>query len=129
MLALTEIFSSYLKALVLIVTGGFLGVSIYGNTLLRQEFDPMWFLPENSYMNQFVKQRETNYPGVGYPAYVVAHNVNWSASFGKFDHFVQDFETSNELYSFENWYEDFKLYSNKNFETGEIGRKNNMIFS
>lgn len=78
----------------------------------------MWFLPEDSYMSQYVKQRDINYPGIGYPAYVVAHNVNWSASFSEFDEFVHDFQGSHELYNFENWYEDFRPYSNKNFGTG-----------
>lgn len=44
-----------------------LGITIYGNTLLRQEFDPMWFLPSDSYMAEYVDKRQINYPGTGYP--------------------------------------------------------------
>jgi hypothetical protein len=78
----------------------------------------MWFLPDDSYMSQYVQKRETYYPGVGYPAFIVAHKVNWSSSFKEFDHFLEDFKDSDTLYNFESWYEDFKEYVNKNFNAG-----------
>ena len=41
------------QGIVLIVTLGLLGVSVWGNIELRQEFDPMWFLPKTSYLGQW----------------------------------------------------------------------------
>ena len=41
------------QGIVLIVTLGLLGVSVWGNVELRQEFDPMWFLPKTSYLGQW----------------------------------------------------------------------------
>ena len=35
------------KIFVLILTTGILGVSVWGNIELRQEFDPMWFCQKN----------------------------------------------------------------------------------
>ena len=41
------------KISILILTTGILGVSVWGNIELRQEFDPMWFLPKESYLSQW----------------------------------------------------------------------------
>jgi hypothetical protein len=46
------------KVFVLILTSIILGFSVWGNVLLRQEFDPMWFLPKDSYLSLFVEQND-----------------------------------------------------------------------
>ena len=58
-----EIYGSVLtmfpvKILVLVLTGILLGFSVWGNVLLRQEFDPMWFLPKDSYLSLYVEQND-----------------------------------------------------------------------
>jgi len=98
---------------------GFLGVSIYGNTLLKQKFDPMWFLPDDSHLALFIHKRESCYPGTGNPAFIVADNVNWTASFEGYDQFTNDFKNSDAIYAIDSWYDDFKAYSNKNFHTSK----------
>ncbi|CAL8112733.1 unnamed protein product [Orchesella dallaii] len=117
-----EFFSKYLftpvaKTIVITITLGCLATTIYGNTKLRQEFDPIWFLPEDSHLSQFLEKREVKYPGIGFPGFVVAHQVNWTASFPQMEQFMHDFQESTNVYQFENWYEDFKEYSNKNLGT------------
>ena len=46
------------KMVVLLLTGVLLGFSVWGNVLLRQEFDPMWFLPKDSYLSLYVEQND-----------------------------------------------------------------------
>lgn len=102
------------------MTVGCLCVTIYGNTKLRQEFDPIWFLPDDSHLSQFLSKREISYPGIGFPGFIVLHQVNWTASFHEMEQFVNDFQGSEHVYQFDNWYEDFKEYSNKNFRTSTL---------
>ena len=45
------------KLFVLLLTLGIFGVSVYGNYYLRHEFDPMMFLPQDSYLMRFVDTR------------------------------------------------------------------------
>ena len=42
---------------VLLLTLAIFGVSVYGNFYLRHEFDPMMFLPQDSYLMRFVDTR------------------------------------------------------------------------
>lgn len=100
-------------------TFSILGVTIYGNMLLPQKFDPMWFLPDDSYMSQFVQQRDVLYPGTGYPAFLVANEVNWTDSLGKFEKVLDKLEGSGAAYKLENWFQDFKQYTATNFQTGK----------
>ena len=38
------------QAVVISITIGVLAISLWGNVELRQEFDPIWFLPRDSYL-------------------------------------------------------------------------------
>ena len=41
------------KVLIILFSAAVLGVSLWGNVLLRQEFNPVWFLPAESYLAQW----------------------------------------------------------------------------
>lgn len=53
------------QALVLVVTAVVFGTSIWGVTNLRQEFNPVWFIPQSSYLFQFLSRAQTFYPEAG----------------------------------------------------------------
>lgn len=107
------------KVGVIVTTLALLGTTIYGSLQLEQDFDPMWLLPANSHLVKFLNAREANYPGIGVQGLVVANQVNWTSSFVEMDQFVRSFQESTSIYKLDNWYEDFKVYSNKNFGTSE----------
>ena len=50
------------KIIIIIVTLGILGVGIYGNILLRQEFDPTWFLPADTYLSKWFTANKKYFP-------------------------------------------------------------------
>ena len=43
----------FFQFLVIVLTCGFFGVGLYGVTLLKQEFNPIWFLPKDSNLYQW----------------------------------------------------------------------------
>ena len=45
------------KVIVALVTAGILGMSLYGNYFLEHEFDPLHFLPKDSYLMRFINTR------------------------------------------------------------------------
>ena len=53
------------KILVLIITAGFFGISIYGNIRVQRESDPMKLLPQDSYIANHIKYRRMYYPNFG----------------------------------------------------------------
>ena len=50
--------STLLKAAVVVATASLASVSAVGLARLRQEFDPMWFLPSDSYLAQWVEAND-----------------------------------------------------------------------
>ena len=51
--------------MVLLFTLVLTGFGIYGNVLLRQEFDPTWFLPEDTYISQWFVNNKKYFPSSG----------------------------------------------------------------
>ena len=53
------------KIFVMIFTLGLLGLSIFGNYYITEEFDPWLFLDPNSYVSQFKNAHDGFYPDEG----------------------------------------------------------------
>ena len=47
-----------IKATVIVAAVACLGFGAWGNVLLRQEFDPMWFLPKDSYLARWAAMND-----------------------------------------------------------------------
>ncbi|ROT81095.1 hypothetical protein C7M84_000149 [Penaeus vannamei] len=117
-----KIYSKYLlkkpvKALVLVVTAVVFGTSIWGVTNLRQEFNPVWFIPQSSYLFQFLSRAQTFYPEAGERGTVYLGALNYSQELPKIGYLTQAMR-ENEYISFvDSWYDLMIDYTNKS--TGE----------
>ena len=54
-----------MKVVIIMVTLVILGLSVWGNILLKQEFNPIWFLPSESYLSQWHKYNSLYFPSQG----------------------------------------------------------------
>ena len=52
----------FTKIVVIVITLGITGCGIWGNILLRQEFDPSWFLPAETYLAKWFKVNKMYFP-------------------------------------------------------------------
>ena len=53
------------KMAVLALTALLTGIGVYGNVLLKNEFDPTWFLPGESYLSKWFKLTKIYFPAKG----------------------------------------------------------------
>lgn len=53
------------KICVILFTLVLTGVGVFGNILLRQEFDPTWFLPQDTYIAQWFANNKLYFPSSG----------------------------------------------------------------
>ncbi|XP_042884344.1 protein patched homolog 2-like isoform X2 [Penaeus japonicus] len=117
-----KIYSKYLlkkpvKALALLVTAVVFGTSIWGVTNLRQEFNPVWFIPQSSYLFQFLSRAQTFYPEAGERGTVYLGALNYSEELPKIGYLTQSMR-ENEYISFvDSWYDLMIDYTNSS--TGE----------
>jgi len=106
------------KAAILCVTVLIFGVSIWGNLLLRQEFNPIWFLPPESFLAQWHKQNAIHFPSQGEKVTVFMENLDLPEDLLKLDKMHDELANQTDIIvSFDSWYLDFKKYMNKYFLT------------
>lgn len=115
------------KLLVLIGTCGFTAMCIKGNLNLRQEFDPKWFLPSDSYLVEFLNTREKYYSDSGQDVSVFFGKLNYTEELKNIHKLViQLYKQKDIIKDIDVWYEGFRRYINYNFNRGK--NKYKMIY-
>jgi len=103
------------KIVILILTGGLFGVGVWGNTLLRQEFDPAWFLPPGTYLARWFSYNSVYFPGNGEAGTIYFSNTQLPAEFKNIEDLVTDLESQPEiLQDVDAWTKEYKnfVYNN-----------------
>ena len=67
-----------LQIIVLLLTAALLGTAIWGVTNLRQEFNPIWFIPKSTYLFQFLIRMFDYYPNLGKNNYLLNIRDNFT---------------------------------------------------
>ena len=70
--------STVFKVMTVISTIRFLDFGIWGWVGMRQEFDPMLVLPSDSYLREWLRIHETDYPNNGWDAEVYSGELSYS---------------------------------------------------
>ena len=117
------------KAVIICITLVILGFSIWGNIELRQEFNPVWFLPPDSYLAQWHKYNSIHFPSQGEKVTVFMENLDLPKDLAKLDKVHEELAAQEDIiHSVDSWYLDFKMYMNTNFLTG-VGMSSIISFS
>jgi len=107
-----------MKILVLSLTLVILAISLWGNVLLRQEFNPIWFLPSDSYLAQWHKYNEFYFPSRGEQVNLFMENLHLPSEFDKLEYVHQQFLNQTDIInSLDSWYLDFQKYMRDHYET------------
>ena len=110
------------KVLIIFLSAVLLGVSLWGNVLLRQEFNPVWFLPAESYLAQWHQHNSRLFPSQGEQVTVFLAGLDLPNELAKLDMVHEQLKKQEDIIaprSVDSWYLDFKSYVNKNFD-GEL---------
>jgi len=108
------------KILILLATAGIFGVSVWGNIELKQEFNPIWFLPPESYLAQWHAHSNKYFPSRGEQVTVFFAGLDLPGELHKMDDMHRRLgEQTDIVASVDSWYNEFKKYTEKNFLDGE----------
>ena len=108
------------KVAILLITLVILAISVWGNIELRQEFNPIWFLPEESYLAQWHKYNSLYFPSQGEKVNVFLENLDLPSEFDKLEFLHNQLEQKTDIInSLDSWYIDFKTYMNDHFDAGK----------
>ena len=103
------------KVLVVAATLGLASVGVWGLTGLRQEFNPVWFIPPQSYLAKWFDANEFYFPKEGVTVNINIAQVDFSEELPKIESLVARLEEETEILSkVDSWYSKFKEYIEKN---------------
>ena len=98
-----------------LLTLGLAAVGILGLSRLRQEFNPVWFIPPQSYLAKWFAANEYYFPREGETVKINIAQVDFSEELPKIESLVARLEEETEILSnVDSWYTKFKEYTEKN---------------
>ena len=103
------------KVAILLLTAGLGSVGVWGLTQLRQEFNPVWFIPQESYLAKWFNANELYFPKEGEKVKINIAQVDFNEELPKIDALVTRLEEETSILSnVDSWYRKFKDYSESN---------------
>ena len=103
------------QTFIIVVTAGMLGLSIYGNYELKQEFDPWMFLPNEDPVKVWKRQHDEFFPSKGEPVLIISEGES-PLNLTQISTLLSDIEAQNDIVTeMEAWYLDFQKYHEANF--------------
>ena len=114
----SDIYAKYLlklpvKIVVLLLTAVLLSVSVWGLSNLRQDFNPIWFLPQSSYLFQFFMKHEQYFPTAGEEGIIYFGKINITAELPKIEALMIKLNESEYISEVDSWYFKYKKYWEK----------------
>ena len=104
------------KVVVILLTCGVTGLGIWGNVLLRQEFDMTWFIPPDTYLSDFFIKNKEFFPFGGDRVTVYCHDVDYVNDYYELDYLVKQIEAQTDIVdNVDSWTNKFNKYFNDHF--------------
>ena len=98
---------------VLTLSSVVLGVGIWQASLLRQEFQPIWFLPTNTYLRQYFEASSQYLESGGVRVTIYMAEIELHNNLEKIEELIAALEDADDIVeSVDAWYPSFKNYSN-----------------
>ena len=112
----TFLMKTPIKITALILTAALFSIGVWGNTLLIQRFDPMWFLPLDSYLVAWHNANEHYFPSNGEKIFVFVTELELPEELKKLDGVLNDLKAQDDILDgIKSWYLDFKRYHHDYF--------------
>jgi len=122
------------KAVVILMTSGIVAVGVWGLSSLRQEFNPIWFIPKETYLRGWFDSNQLYFPKEGERVEIKISNIDYIQELPKLTKLVQKLTNETDiLTSVDSWSTELSKYieGNQLFEDKqwiENAQENNMKF-
>lgn len=95
------------KIIVIIITIVLATFGSLGSYHLEQWFDPMWFLPEGSHLNDYIQVRNKQFPERGQHAFLFLSKIDIPENFPQIIDLVDDLKNLSYIENVKSWPHDF----------------------
>ena len=98
-----------MQVLVMLLTAVILGFNVWGSVLMRQEFNPLWFIPSSTYLSQYFTQLQKYYPSSGELATIYIKSNNLSQHLHDFEDLITTLNNQTDIvHHVDSWFSGFK---------------------
>ncbi|KAK4313031.1 hypothetical protein Pmani_015553 [Petrolisthes manimaculis] len=104
------ILSTPVRVIVIFGTGCLVTTSIWATMQLKQEFNPMWFIPSSSYLYKTFQVFTKHFPEAGESGYIYFANVTLPDDLPKLYNFTHNLIDSRVVVSVDAWFTAFQEY-------------------
>ena len=95
----------------MLLTATSLGLNIWGSVLMRQEFNPLWFIPSSTYLSQYFTMLEQNYPSNGEMATMYVRTNKLAAHIDVMEDLIAELKNETLIVSnVDDWFTGFKEF-------------------
>ncbi|XP_064097384.1 patched domain-containing protein 3-like [Macrobrachium nipponense] len=98
------ILSTPVRVVVLIFTGALMAVSVWTTLNLHQEFNPMWFIPQDSYLYKSFEATKHHFPESGEKGYIYFANISLPDDLVPLNKLVNDLTSSGVVTDVNAWF-------------------------
>ncbi|KAF2362202.1 Protein patched/dispatched, partial [Trinorchestia longiramus] len=116
------------KVTVLLVTAALTATAGWGISNLRQEFNPIWFIPQSSYLFSFLSKTEIYFPQAGTRGSVFLGALDYPAELPKIYSLTMDMQKDADISSVDSWYLELANYTRARFKVEIEGKVLNESF-
>ena len=112
----TYIRNFFFQVLVLVLTATAFGLNTWGSVLMRQEFNPLWFIPKSTYLSQYFSALSDFYPSNGEMANIYVKTTNIHQQLADIDGLVNTLNNESAIVSrLDSWLDGFKQFTHKRY--------------
>lgn len=102
------------KVFILVLAAFLFGINTWGSVLMRQEFNPLWFIPTSTYLSQYFSVIESHFPDNGQMASIYIQTTNLSSNLDRLDALIDTVRNETNIVSqVDDWFGGFKEFTAK----------------
>lgn len=109
------------KVIIVLITIAMMCVGIVGSLQLKQWFDPVWLLPYDSYLSQYITVAKQEFPGHGSESFVImGDDIDYSSELPKIISLTERLENASFVKVIYPWPTDFAGFVSTYYNTGYL---------
>ena len=103
------------KIIVILITLVLLSVGIWGNILLKQEFDPTWFIPQETYLAKWFRLNKQYFPSQGEVGTIYFNGVKLPQDIGKIESLAAELRKKTDIIeTVDSWTQHYQQFVKNN---------------
>lgn len=107
------------KFIIILITIITASAGSVGSYRLEQWFDPIWFLPKGTHLNDYIAARHQYFSQKGHSAYVFIGNIDYPSEFSKIMTLTSNLKNLSSVEKIESWPDHFANFVKKFYQAGK----------